>query len=330
MQILVTGAAGFLGSNLVDYLINFTEHNIIGLDRLDFSGNLNRIAEIAAVNEIAFRTRYRQIHHDLKAEINPLLAAQIGKVDWIIHLAAGSHVDRSIQDPLSFVMDNVVGTCNVLTFARDIGAKVYYQSTDEVFGPAPGKTLYSEWDRYKSGSPYSASKAGAEELCLAFANTYKMHVVIGHTMNAVGKRQHPEKYVPSTIRKILNRERVIIHADKTCTIPGSRFYIDAAEVSKAIHFVMEHGKAGDKYNIVGAQETDNLTLAGRIAACLGREDSFEFTLTDFHSQRPGHDLRYGLSGVKLAEMGWKPQQSFDESLKDIVRWTLANPHWLST
>lgn len=320
MKVLVTGSGGFVGHHLVDALLR-AGHSVVGLDRLDFSGNLNRLAEMVRKGDA-----FRQTHHDLRAEINPLLARQIGPVDWVLHLAAASHVDRSISDPLSFVMDNVVGACNALTFARDAGAKFLYFSTDEVFGPAHEDTAYQEWERYRSGNPYAATKAGGEELAIAFENTYKMHVIVTHTMNVFGPRQHPEKFIPSTIQKVLAGEIVTIHADKTMAKAGSRFYIHAADVARAVLFLMEKGRSGQKYNIVGEREVDNLELAQTIASAVGKP--LRHQMMDFHSSRPGHDLRYALDGGKLRAMGFVMAGNFERRLAETVNWTLANRQWL--
>lgn len=323
MKALVTGGAGFIGHHLVQAILERTDWKITIIDRLDESGNLNRLGEIGA----AKNPRVKFIFHDLRGAINDQLCGQIGEHDYVLHLAAATHVDRSIQDPLSFVFDNVVATCNLLDFARRVGCERFLQfSTDEVFGPAPKGTAYKEWERYRSGNPYSATKAGAEELALAYENTYKVPVIITHTMNVIGFRQHPEKYVPMCISKIENGETITIHSDKTKTVPGSRFYIDAREVADAVLFLLQHGEVGDKYNIVGEKELDNLQVARIIAAKLGKLLSYE--MLDFHSARPGHDLRYALDGSKMAAMGWTPRQSIEQSLGDIVRWTLDNPWWL--
>lgn len=253
---------------------------------------------------------------------------RIGHVDIILHLAAMSHVDRSISDPLNCVMENVVGTCNILEAARRLGCKRFlYFSTDEVFGPAPVGHAYKEWERYNSGNPYSASKAGGEELALAYHNTFRIPVVITHTMNVFGPMQSPEKFIPNTISKILNGEEVLIHADKTCTIPGSRFYIHASDVARAILFVLDMGKTGEKYNIVGKEEVDNLRLASMIAEILG--EPLKYRLVDFHSSRPGHDLRYALDGTKLAEMGWVPSLDVRKALEQTIDWYVDNPIWLN-
>ena len=327
MVVLVTGGAGFIGHHLVEHILRNTDWDVVVLDRLDTSGNLNRLTEIACWG--AENRRVRFLWHDLKAPISHQLAAQIGVVDIILHLAAGTHVDRSIEAPMEFVMDNVVGTANLLDYSRTIGPeKFLYFSTDEVFGPAGAGGAFKEWDRYRSANPYAAAKAGAEELCLAYANTYRLPILITHCMNVFGERQHPEKYVPKVITSVRDGLQLSIHADKTRTKPGSRFYIHARNVADAVLFVLKNGAVGDKFNIVGEREVDNLALAQLIAKSVGNDLRYE--LVDFHSSRPGHDLRYALDGSKLAEMGWRPPVSFEASLERVVKWTLANPRWLLT
>lgn len=320
MKILITGAAGFIGHHVTERLLA-DGHEITILDRLDHSGNMNRLAEIGLPDP-----RARFIYHDLRAPINSQLAAQIGSQDWIVHMAAATHVDRSIDEPMEFVLDNVVATCNVLDYAKRTGSPMLYFSTDEVFGPAPPGVAYKENDRYNSGNPYAATKAGAEELCVAFENTYKLPVIITHTMNVFGHRQHPEKFIPDTINKVCNGQKVIVHADKTKTRAGSRFYIHAAAVADAVAFLLTNGESGQKYNIVGEREVDNLELAQLIAGFVGEPLNYE--MVDFHSSRPGHDLRYALDGSKMAGLGWSPPNSFEQSLRETVEWTLDNPHWL--
>lgn len=323
VKILITGAAGFIGHHLVDAILKRTDWRITIIDRLDGSGNLNRLVEIGA----AKNPRVRFVYHDLKAPISGQLAAQIGGHDYILHLAAATHVDRSIECPMEFVQDNMVGTCNILDFARLTGCEKFINfSTDEVFGPAPQGIAYVEDDRYNAGNPYAATKAGAIQLGLSYYNTYKLPVITTHTMNVIGLRQHPEKMVPMCIAKVQTGQEVLIHADSTCTKAGSRFYIDAQNVADAVLFLLYAGKAGEKYNIVGEHETDNLELAHIIAACIGKP--LQYRMVDFHSSRPGHDLRYALNGNKLAAMGWKSQLLISASLEYIVRWTLDHPHWL--
>lgn len=335
-RVLVTGGAGFIAHHLVSQILKTTDWEIVTLDRLDFSGNLNRLHDILQDFSEKDKSRVRVVFHDLKAAINPLIASDIGKVDYILHLAAGSHVDRSIEYPLEFVMDNVVATCNILDFARNLDhlERFVYFSTDEVFGPAPNGIKYEENDRYNSTNPYSASKAGGEELAVAFENTYKLPVYITHTMNVFGQRQHPEKYIPMCIRKIRDGETITIHSDPTKTIPGSRHYIHAEDVSDALLFLLNQPTIteknwGDakcpKFNIVGAEELNNLELAQIIADAQGKELNYQ--MIDFHSARPGHDLRYALSGEKMKKMGWVPQD-IRSRIAEVVSWTLANERWI--
>jgi len=328
-RILITGGCGFVGHHCVEAVLKNTDWEILALDRLDISGSLEKLRDIEIWEKEKHRVKF--VWWDLKSELNDYVKKDIGEVDYIWHLAAASHVDRSIADPLSFVMDNVVGTVNLLNFARQLKnlQMMIYFSTDEVFGPAPEGVLYKEWDRYRSGNPYAATKAGAEELCVAFHNTYKLPVLITHTMNIFGERQHPEKFIPLVIKKILKGETVIVHADKTKTKPGSRFWIHARNVCNALFFLIEKGQIGDKYNIVGEKELNNLELAQFIAKVLGKELKYE--MVNWHASRPGHDLRYSLDGTKLKEMGFVLPKTFEESLEKTIKWMAdeKNIRWLN-
>ena len=338
-KILITGGAGFIAHHVVDKILSSTDWEIITLDRLDFSGNLNRLNEVIRAYPESEQKRVRVIHHDLKAELNPEITANIGKVDYISHLAAGSHVDRSISYPLEFVMDNVVGTAHILDYARKVDnlERFTYFSTDEVFGPAPQGINYKENDRYNSTNPYSATKAGAEELVVAYENTYGLPSFITHTMNVFGERQNAEKYIPMVIRKVRDNETVTVHANKEKTIAGSRHYIHAKDVANALLFLLQYdisnigadntGAKCQKFNIVGKDEINNLELAQFIAKVQNKELKYE--MVDFHSSRPGHDLRYALDGTKMENMGWKPESAF-ERLESVIKWTLDNNRWLIT
>jgi len=336
--ILITGGAGFIAHHTVDYLLENTDYNIVTLDRLDYSGNLNRLNEVVESHPKSERKRVRTVFHDLKADLNPQIVSTIGKVDIIAHLAAGSHVDRSIDYPMEFVQDNVVGTVNLLNYARQVDnlERFIYFSTDEVFGPAPEGIKYKENDRYNSTNPYSASKAGAEELVVAYENTYKLPAIITHTMNVFGERQHPEKYIPMCIKKARDGEKVTVHSNKELTKAGSRHYIHALDVADALYFLIKYdvdsmepdygGAKCHKFNIVGGEELDNLELAKMIAAAQDKELNYE--MVDFHSSRPGHDLRYALDGDKMKNMGWTPKP-VKQRLEEVVQWTLENERWLT-
>ena len=339
-RVLITGGAGFIAHHLIYYLIKKTSWDIVSLDRLDYSGNLNRLDSILSSLTQEQKSRVTIVYHDLKSEINPWIKKEIGEIDIILHLAAGSHVDRSIDYPMEFVLDNVVGTTNILEYAREVNVsnqleRFIYFSTDEVFGPAPKGIDYKENDRYNSTNPYSATKAGGEELAVAYENTYNLPVYITHTMNVFGERQHPEKFIPMCIKKIRDGESVTIHSDKTKKIPGSRHYIHAEDVADAIYFILTNklepeidfgGAKCPKFNIVGSEELNNLELAQIIANCQNKDLKYE--MVDFHSSRPGHDLRYSLSGEKMKKLGWQPSIKLTERIKQVVDWSLNNQNWI--
>lgn len=337
-NILITGGAGFIAHHVVDKILAETDWRVVTVDRLDYSGNLNRLNEVVMSYPVKERKRVRVVHHDLKAALNPQIISTIGKVDYIAHLAAGSHVDRSIQYPMEFVMDNVVGTVNLLDYAKNLDnlEKFVYFSTDEVFGPAPNGIKYKENDRYNSTNPYSATKAAAEEMVVAYENTYKLPAIITHTMNVFGERQHPEKYIPMCIKRVRDNQKIMVHSNTEKTKAGSRHYVHAKDVADALLFLCNYntsklpvdvgGAKCQKFNIVGPKELDNLEVAQFIADVQGKPLNYEFQ--DFHSSRPGHDLRYALDGSKMESMGWKPSP-IEERLTEVIEWTLNNDRWLT-
>jgi len=285
------------------------------------------------------KKRLKILFHDLKAEINSQISNELKNPDIILHLAAGSHVDRSIIYPMEFVLDNVVGTVNILNYAIKLKnlEKFIYFSTDEIFGNAPDKVSYKEYDRYNSTNPYSASKAAAEEFCVAYENTYKLPIFITHTMNVFGERQHPEKFIPLVIQKIRDQEEITIHSDENKLKAGSRHYIYAKDVAEGLMFILnlknyKHlndfgGAKCPKFNLVGPEEIDNLTLAQMVAKI--QKKKLIYKMTDFHTSRPGHDLRYSLDGSLLASLGWKPQIKLSERINSMVNWSLKNTRWLA-
>lgn len=329
-KIIVTGGAGFIGHHIVEHYLKNSDAKIYVFDKLTYASNgFDRLRDINVFDD----KRVTVFTLDITQPVPLGVYQEVKDATHILHLAAESHVDNSITDPLPFVMSNVVGTTHILNLARilDKLELMVYFSTDEVFGPAPDNYNYNEWDRYKSSNPYAAAKAGGEEMVIAFENTYKIPAIITHCMNVVGERQHPEKFVPMVIRKVLHSEEVTIHSHPDKTRAGSRFYIHARNVADAVDHLMKYDKGltmGDKFNIVGEKELDNLKLAQLIAEYVGKPLKYE--MVDFHSARPGHDLRYGLNGSKMAQMGWKPKVTIEESLKKIVEWSLRpeNKKWL--
>jgi dTDP-glucose 4,6-dehydratase len=338
-KVLITGGAGFIAHHIIAHIIKNTDWEIVTLDRLDLSGNLNRLHEILSEFSVEDKKRLKIVFHDLKAEINSQIKSELGSPDMILHLAAASHVDRSIIYPMEFVLDNVVGTVNLLDFARSLKnlEKFVYFSTDEIFGNAPEGVSYKEYDRYNSTNPYSASKASAEEFCVAYENTYKLPIIITHTMNVFGERQHPEKFIPMTIQRVRDTEKVYIHANKEKTKAGSRHYIHAQDVADGLMFILglknykHEGDFGNakcpKFNLVGPEEINNLDLAQKIAEVQKRELIYE--LIDNHSSRPGHDLRYSLSPNLLKSLGWEPKIKLSKRIEEVVDWSLKNKRWLS-
>ena len=347
-RILITGAAGFIGHHVVEHILKTTEWDIVVLDKLTYASNgLDRLRDIEAFDG----KRVSMFTCDISEPIEEGLLSEIGQVDYILHMAAESHVDNSIKDPRRFVKSNVMGTLEILQLARSMSGlkKFIYFSTDEVFGPAPEGVFYKEWDRYASGNPYSASKAGGEELALAFANTYKLPVSITHTMNVFGERQHPEKFIPMCIKKILKGEKITIHANADKTKAGSRHWIHARNVADAIMYLLNRPSTGQdaditegkmmvlpaqKFNIVGEKEVDNLEMAQMIHEQLTKlgltTGPLDYEMVDFHSSRPGHDLRYALDGKKMHTMGWRSPMGFEECLAKTIQWTVSseNSRWL--
>jgi dTDP-glucose 4,6-dehydratase len=315
-RILISGAAGFVGHQVVDYFLKNTSFDLVLLDGLTYAGSLERITSLESYNP----NRVRFVYHNLRSPINNLVSEKIGEVDFILHLAANSSVEYTIDHPIESVYDNVLGTVHMLEFARTQKnlKMMNYFSTDEVYGPASEGVNFDENAPHRPSNPYSAGKAAGEDYCHAYFTTYRLPVFITNTMNCIGPDQHPEKYIPTVVRCIMKDETLKVYSDKEKTKAGSRFWIFVPDVANALTFLLLNAKAGERYNIVGI-EKDNLELAKEMAKIAGKELKYE--MVDFHSSRPGHDLRYGMSGEKLAKMGWKSTtSSFNESLKKTVEW----------
>jgi dTDP-glucose 4,6-dehydratase len=291
---LITGGAGFLGSHVVQYLLKNTDWKLVVWDYLSYaSKHAWRLKQICAFS--TGRITFENL--DIADDLDLVFPGP----NYIIHLAAETHVDRSIEYPMPFVHSNMVGTARMLERARNwrsLEAFLYF-STDEVFGPARGQT-FSEWDRYNSSNPYAATKAGGEELALAWANTYNLPVIVSHCANIFGERQHDEKFVPKLVRQILAGEQVTIHCDAK-DVPGSRMYVYAGDVADAIFRLVTKGKHREKYNIPG-REVDNETMAKTVALVL--EKPLLSAKSYPYADRPGWDFSYRISSQSIQDVGW--------------------------
>ena len=345
-RILITGGSGFIGHHFIEHVLKNTDWEIIAMCRSGFAGSEERLHDI----EIWPTEKHRvtMVHHDLRSQMNEFVDNKIDSVDYVVHMAALSHVDRSIEYPMEALLDNTLGTVHLLEWMRKRSRnaldqkdskqveKFLFFSTDEVFGPALDGINHYEGYRHNPSNPYAAGKAAAEDFCVAYANTYKLPIMISNTMNVFGERQHPEKFIPGTIKKIRDGQKVVIHADPTRTVSGSRFYIHGRNASAAVVWILENvnefldirDASRGKINVVGEREVTNLELAQLIANIMGKELNYE--MVDFHSSRPGHDLRYALDGKKLRLLGFKYPKTLEESMRQLVRWTLApeNARWL--
>jgi len=344
MRVLITGLCGFIGHHVAEHLLEATDWELVGLDRIDATSTLHRLRHLECWPECGKRVTF--VWHDLRAPINTTVDRQLGEVDAVLHLAASTHVDRSITEPLMFVHDNVLGTAHLLEWWRERVRIVkrttfmmederaadpffLYYGTDEVFGPAEVGQNFKEWDRYRSTNPYSASKAGGEELTCAYSNTYNLSACATHCMNIIGERQHPEKFIPMTIRKILNGELVTIHADATGKTASSRFYTYVGNIGPALKWIIDDAATQsrfEKWNLVGEREIDNLELCQHIARIVGKPLKYE--LVSFAMSRPGHDFRYSLDGAKLKEAGFAYPYTFEQGIERTVKWFLDHRDWL--
>jgi dTDP-glucose 4,6-dehydratase len=329
-KILITGGAGFLGHHCVEHLLKNTDWEIVILDALNYAGNLNRITDIEIYPQVKQRIRF--VWHDLRASISETTHKLIGKVDYVWHLASETHVDRSLEDSIPFVMSNVLGTANLLEYLKRYQPeieKVLIFSTDEVFGPAPQGIYFKEEDRFRPSNPYAATKAGEEMIAFSFAHAFRMPIAIVRSMNILGERQYPEKFVPKTIRAILEGRRVTLHGRGPDDV-SSRCWIHARNVADGLLFLTDKAKREDFYHIVGEERTV-LEIANWVSEVIkGRplkEEEIEWV--DYHTARPGHDKRYALDGTKLSQMGWSPPKNLEESLRKTVRWFLEHPKWLN-
>jgi dTDP-glucose 4,6-dehydratase len=332
-RVLLTGASGFVGSHVLRHILANTDWEVVCLVSFKHQGITDRIRLSVSGYDDEFN-RVKVLRHDLTAPITAVLSYEIGKIDYVVNVASESHVDRSITDPVPFIQNNVALITHILEYAKEANAEKFLQiSTDEVYGPAPDGHAHKEWvDQFLPSNPYSASKAAQESICFSYWRTYGMPIVITNTMNIIGEMQGPEKFVPMLINNIVKGKTTSIHGSLDGRI-GSRFYLHARNQADALLHVLGqpaplYGESSfpTKFHVVGDKEVNNLELAKMIADIIGKPLNYE--IVDFHSSRPGHDLRYALDGSLLRSTGWNPPLTFEESLERTVKWTLEHPEWL--
>ena len=328
--ILITGGDGFIGSHVVrEFVQKYSDYKIVNLDALTYAGNLENLKDI----------ENQPNYHFEKADITD--AKQIldlferHQPDGVIHLAAESHVDRSITNPLDFVMTNVIGTVNLLNAAKHIwqsnyeGKRFHHVSTDEVFGALGAEGFFTEETAYDPHSPYSASKASSDHFVRAYADTYGLPVVMTNCSNNYGPNHFPEKLIPLCIHNIINNQPLPIYGDGKYT----RDWLFVIDHAKAIDLVFHEAKDGDSYNVGGFNEWKNIDLVKELCKQmdekLGREVGTSEQLITFVKDRPGHDLRYAIDATKInKELGWKPSVTFEQGLSKTIDWFLENQEWL--
>jgi dTDP-glucose 4,6-dehydratase len=331
MKLLITGGAGFIGSHVIrHFLTTYPDYQIYNLDKLTYAGNLENLKDIEG------NANYHFVKGDIvdAAFINALFEQH--QFDGIIHLAAESHVDRSITNPLEFVYTNVIGTVNLLNASKNQwknnfeGKRFYHVSTDEVYGALGAEGLFTEETSYDPHSPYSASKASSDHFVRAYHDTYGLPIVISNCSNNYGSYQFPEKLIPLCINNIKQNKALPVYGDGKYT----RDWLWVADHALAIDLVFHQGKNGDTYNIGGFNEWQNIDLVKALCAImdtkLGRVAGTSEQLITFVKDRPGHDLRYAIDAGKInRELGFMPSVTFEEGLEKTVDWYLANEEWMN-
>jgi dTDP-glucose 4,6-dehydratase len=330
MKILITGGAGFIGSHLVRLFVeNYPNYQIFNLDALTYAGNLGNLRDIEE------NSNYTFIKGDITDEVFINTLFETHKFEGVIHLAAESHVDRSIKDPLAFVRTNVLGTMILLNAFKNLwkdnfeGKLFYHVSTDEVYGTLGQTGLFTETTPYDPNSPYSASKASSDHFVRAYGETYGLPYVITNCSNNYGQNQFPEKLIPLFINNIICNKPLPVYGDGNYT----RDWLYVKDHAVAIDLVFHKGKNHETYNIGGFNEWKNIDLVKLLCKQmdekLNREKGSSEKLITYVKDRPGHDLRYAIDASKInKELGWKPSVTFEEGLNETIDWYLDNGEWL--
>ena len=329
-KILITGGAGFIGSHVVRRMVTrYPQYKIVNLDLLTYAGNLENIADIEDAPNYSF------VKGDICDENFIRNLFDRYNFDGVIHLAAESHVDRSITDPLAFVRTNVIGTMNLLNACREFwkdftGKRFYHISTDEVYGTLGATGLFTEETPYEPNSPYSASKASSDHFVRAYGETYGLPYVITNCSNNYGPNHFPEKLIPLFINNIINCKPLPVYGDGKYT----RDWLFVEDHARAIDLVFHDGKNHETYNIGGFNEWQNIDLVKLLCRLmdqkLGREEGESEQLITYVTDRPVHDLRYAIDASKInRELGWSPSVTFEQGLERTIDWYLANPEWLA-
>ncbi len=327
IRVLISGAAGFVGSHLVEYILDNTDWEIVCVVRMSRAGNLNRLNKILDGYDLPQRVTV--VRHDL---VDPMdsIHRNIGNVDYIVHMAADSHVDDSIARPREVFANNALSTVSILDYARKYQPnlkKFLYYSTDEVYGDAEDGFKFSEESPLNPRNPYSAGKAAGEMITNAYRETYGLPTLIMRTENMFGEMQDPEKFIPKIVGRILTGQIVPIHyAGENIVTYGRRYWLYTKNSADAVVFMLQQSNSIKKVNVSGEVEMDNLEMAQKVAGIIGQKLNYE--AVQAHSVRPGYDRRYSIDCKLIQSLGWKPPFEFEEALKRTVKFSINNQEWV--